>query len=108
MLHALSELACGAPEGAGKALAAASYLLSYIACNPRPRIRLHASGMILQVDSDAAFNARPKARSRAGGFHYLGSKSNDLLNAPILVVSKVIKGVMDSAAEAEEIGRAHV
>jgi len=57
--------------------------------------------MILQVDSDAAFNVRPKGRSRAGGYHYLGSKNNDMFNAPILVLSKVIKGVMDSAAEAE-------
>ena len=37
---------------------------------------------------------------RAGGYHYLGSKNNDMFNAPILVVSKVIKDVMDSAAEA--------
>ena len=41
------------------------------------------------------------ARSRAGGYHHLGSKNNDLFNSPILVLSKVIKGVMDSAAEAE-------
>ena len=69
MLHALSEIACDALDGAEKALEAATYLLSYIACSPRPKIRFHASGMALQADSDAAFQARPEARSRAGGCH---------------------------------------
>ena len=101
MLHALSELARDATDGTEKTLEAATYLLNYIACNPKPRIRFRASDMILQVDSDAAFHARPKARSRAGGYQYLGSENYDLFNAPILVISKVIKGVMGSAAEAE-------
>lgn len=43
----------------------------------------------------------PKGRSRAGGYRYLGSKSNDMLNAPILALPKVAKGAMGSAAEAE-------
>ena len=69
--------------------------------NHQARIRFRASDMILQVGSDAAFQVRPMARSRAGGHHHLGSKNNDLFNAPILALSKVIKGAMDSAAEAE-------
>ena len=97
----MNEIACDASDGTEKALEAAQYLLSYIASNPRPKTRLHASDMALQVGSDAAFNVRPKGRSRAGGYHYLGSKNNDMLNAPILALPKVIKGVMDSAAEAE-------
>ena len=87
MLHALNELACDVAEGTEKALQAANHLLSYIACSPKPRIRLQASGMKLQADSDAAFHARPKARSRAGGYFYLGSSSSGLLNAPILASS---------------------
>ena len=100
MLHALSEIACDVAAGTEKILEAAMHLLNHIACNPKPRIRFRASDMILQTDSDAAFQARPQAGSRAGGCHHLGSKDNDMLNAPILV-AKVIKGVMDSAAEAE-------
>ena len=58
--------------------------------------------MILEIDSDAAFHVRPKARSRAGGYYYLGSSDNkNLFNAPILVLRKVIKNVMGSAAKAE-------
>ena len=55
----------------------------------------------MQVDSDAAFHVRPEARSRAGGFHHLGSRDNNLFDAPTLALAKVIKNVMGSAAEAE-------
>ena len=44
---------------------------------------------------------RPKARSRAGGYFYLGPRSNEQFNAPIFALAKVAKGVMGSAAEAE-------
>ena len=57
--------------------------------------------MILQIDSDAAFQVNPQARSRAGGYLFLGSRDYTLFNAPILVIAKVIKNVMGSAAEAE-------
>ena len=56
---------------------------------------------MLQIDSDAAFQVRPEARSRAGGYLCLGSRDNNLFNAPILVMAKVIKPVMGGAAEAE-------
>ena len=55
--------------------------------NPKPRIQFQASDMTLQIDSDAAFHVCPQARSRAGGYIYLGSMDNDLFNAPILVIS---------------------
>ena len=60
--------------------------------------------MILRIDSDAAYLVRPEARSRAGGYHYLGSKDGTLFNGPILVLAKIIKNVMASAAEAEVAG----
>ena len=101
MLHALNEIACNVPAGTEKTLEAAMYLLNYIACNPKPRIQYQASDMTLQIDSDAAFHVCPQAQSRAGGYLYLGSRDNNLFNAPILVTSKVIKHVMGSAAEAE-------
>ena len=99
--HSLNEIACSAATGTEATLAAATYLLNYIASNPKPRIRFTASDMVLQVDSDAAFQVCPKARSRAGGYHYLGSKDNEQFNAPVLSLAKVIKNVMGSAAEAE-------
>ena len=62
--------------------------------------------MVLQVDSDAAYLVRLEARSWAGGYHYLGNKTQTQFNGPILVLAKTIKNVMASAAEAEEQGQA--
>ena len=57
--------------------------------------------MILQSDSDAAYLVMPMARSRAGGYHFLGSKDHTLFNGAIYVLARVIKNVMTSAMEAE-------
>ena len=57
--------------------------------------------MILQGDSDAAYLVCPEARSRLGGYLFLGNKSRTQFNGPLLVLAKVIKNVMASAAEAE-------
>ena len=57
--------------------------------------------MILNVDSDAAYLVHPKARSRAGGYLFLGNADRTQFNGFILVLAKIIKNVMASAAEAE-------
>ena len=59
--------------------------------------------MILHNHSDAAYLVASRARSRAGGYTYFGNKSGEeeMFNAPITVLAKVIKSVMSSAAEAE-------
>jgi hypothetical protein len=101
MLHALNDIACAVTKGTEATLAATTYFLNYIASNPSPRIRYRASDMILYVESDAAYLVCPEARSRAGGYHYLGSKDGRQFNAPVFVQAKVIKNVMGSAAEAE-------
>ena len=101
LLHALNELARKAANATEKVLAATKYLLNYIASNSTPRIQFRAGDMILHIDSDAAFQVCDKARSRAGGYHYLGSKDGTQFYAPIEIIAKVIKPVMGSAAEAE-------
>jgi hypothetical protein len=60
--------------------------------------------MILHIHSDAYYLSENEAKSRAGGFFYMGNNNkNDkkLTNGAILTVSKVLKHVMSSAAEAE-------
>jgi hypothetical protein len=79
-------------------------LLNY--CNPHQetKIRYHASYMILHIDSDTSYLSENEAKSRVGGFFYMGSNNkNDkkLTNGAILIVSKVLKHLMSSAAEAE-------
>ena len=100
-LHALNELARTVSKGTSDTMEAAIHLLNYIATHNRPRICYKASDMILQIDSDASFQVCEQARSRAGGYHFLGSHDNTTFNAPIEVLAKVIKPVMGSAAEAE-------
>ena len=54
--------------------------------------------MQLKIDVDAAFLVAKRARSRAGGYHYLGNFDETLFNGPIYVLAKIIKAVMGSAA----------
>ena len=60
--------------------------------------------MILFIDSDAAYLVERGAKSRAEGFFYLGNKDGTIINGSILVLAKIIKFVMSSAAEAEIAG----
>jgi hypothetical protein len=57
--------------------------------------------MILTIDSDAAYQVAAKSRSCASGYHYLGNADGKLFNGVIFILAKMIKSVMQSAAEAE-------
>jgi hypothetical protein len=79
-------------------------LLNYCNTHPETKIRYHASGMILHIHSDASYLSEKEAKSRSGGFFYMGSSTNTdkkLTNGEILIISKVLKHAMSSAAEAE-------
>jgi hypothetical protein len=55
--------------------------------------------MQLQVQSDASYLCRPKARSVLGGFHYLGFP--DRVNGTFFCTSKIISCVVALFVEAE-------
>jgi hypothetical protein len=79
-------------------------LLNYCNTHPETKIRYHASDMILHIHSDASYLSENEAKSRSGGFFYMGNTNKHdkkLTNGAILIVSKVLKHVMSSAAEAE-------
>jgi hypothetical protein len=79
-------------------------LLNYCNTHPETKIRYHASDMILHIHSDSCYLSENEAKSRAGGFFYMGNNNkNDknLTNGAILIISKVLKHVMSTAAEAE-------
>jgi hypothetical protein len=79
-------------------------LLNYCNTHPETKIRHHASDMILHIHSDVSHLSEKEAKSRAGGFFYMGSSTNTdkkLTNGIILIISKVLKHVMSSAAQAE-------
>ena len=62
--------------------------------------------MILHNHSDTAHLVATGARSRAAGYTYLGNDTNNkqIINGPISIMAKIIKGVVSSAAEEAEIG----
>ena len=101
IMHTLNEINIEANKATEKTKAAVKHFLDYIATNPEAKIIYRASDMQLQVDSDAAYLVEPKARSRAGGYHFLGNLDGKLFNGPIFILAKVIKAVMSSAAESE-------
>jgi hypothetical protein len=79
-------------------------LLNYCNTHPETKIRYHSSDMILHIHSDASYLSEDEAKSRAGGFFYMGNATKHdkkLTNGAILIISKVLKHVMSSAAEAE-------
>ena len=51
--------------------------------------------MLYKIDSDAAYLVCPEAKNRAGGYHYLGNKDDNLFNGPIYLLAKIIKNVME-------------
>jgi hypothetical protein len=60
--------------------------------------------MILYIHSDASYLSEREAKSRAGGFFYMGSSAdtaNKITNGAIMIISTVLKHVMSSAAEVE-------
>jgi hypothetical protein len=61
--------------------------------------------MQLKIHSDASYLSDPKAKSRIGGYFYLGNKTSSpkkpLSNGPLLCDTTVLKHVISSVAEAE-------
>lgn len=75
-------------KGAQKALQAMLRFLSCAAAHPGAEKGRKASGMALPIGIDAACLAAPQARSRAGGFHCLGSKGGALAGGPGAAAAK--------------------
>jgi hypothetical protein len=60
--------------------------------------------MILNIHSDALYLSEREAKSREGGFFYMGSNidsHNKFTNGAILIISTILKHVMSSAAESK-------
>jgi hypothetical protein len=102
MLHSLNDIASA--KNTKECADAVRYLFNYAASNPDAEIIYRASDMILELDSDAAYLVCPEAQSRAGGYFFLGNKDRKLFNGALMVLAKIIKNVMASAAESEVAG----
>jgi hypothetical protein len=86
----------------------AQQLMDYMHTHPNAYIRYYASGMILLIDSNAAYLVAQKSRSRVAGYFYLADypdvSKHPTLNGAILVECKTLRHVVSSAAEAETGG----
>ena len=102
MLVALGELSSAQSKATEQTKKDLDWLLNYAATHPDAGITYTASNMILRIHSDASYLSVPQARSRVGGHFYLslGVTIQDT-NGPIHCVSKILKNVVSSAAEAE-------
>jgi hypothetical protein len=77
-------------------------LLDYVWTHPDAILTYKKSDMVLAVHSDASYLSESLARSRAGGHFFMTSDTDEQPNnGAVLNVSKIIKSVMSSAAEAE-------
>ena len=79
--------------------------LDYMATHPDAKICYRASDMVLNIHLDASYLSTPNARSRAGGYFFLGSIPCDdlpiIINGAIHITCTILKLVAASAAEAE-------
>jgi hypothetical protein len=57
-------------------------LLNYCNTHPETKIRYHASDMILHIHSDVSYLSENEAKSRAGGFFYMGDTTKNDKNSP--------------------------
>ena len=101
MQHPLNDIAIATTNSTEETKKAIEHFLKYRATHPDAEILFRASDMILIGDSDGAYLVAAQAQSRAGGYHYCGSKDGNLWNGPVLIIANVLRNVMSSAVECE-------
>ena len=105
MLVALGTLAAAQTKGTEQTMEATVQLLNYAATNQHATIRYYKSDMTLYAHSDASYLSEPQARSRVGGYFYLGQRNepadNPKPNGPVHVESRIMKNIMAAASEAK-------
>mgnify|MGYP006206904129 CR=1 FL=1 len=105
MLAALGSLATQQANPTTNTMSKVKQFLDYAATHPDAIVTYQASNMVLAAHSDASYLSEPKARSRVGGYFYLGKHKEPLdnpkPNGPIHVESRILRNIMAAASEAE-------
>ena len=102
LLVALSTLASAQAAPTAHTMSLVKWLLDYVATQPDAIITYKKSNMILAVHSDASYLSEANARSRVGGHFFCSENTDDPSdNGAVHTISKILKAVMSSAAEAE-------
>ena len=101
IITGLSSLTAAQAKPTAQTLSLINWLLDYVATNPDAILTYKKSDMVLAVHSDASYLSEPAARSQAGGHFFCSANVDDPLNnGAMLNISKILKAVMSSAAEA--------
>jgi hypothetical protein len=102
ILVGLSSLAAAQAKPTQQTLSLVKWLLDYAATNPDAILTYIKSNMLLAVHSNASYLSKPSACSRVGGHFFCSADVDDPPNnRAVLNISKILKAVMCSAAEAE-------
>ena len=102
-MHAPNDLASQVTTGTMKTEEAQACFLNYCSKNPDALMVYYASDMIIQEDTDAAYLIASKARSKNAAYIFMGNKNRNyqIINGLIMVIAKILKMIVPSAAEAE-------
>ena len=105
MLVPLGTLAASQTKGTEKTMEATIQLLRHAATNPDAAIRFYKSDTTLYAHSNTSYLSEPQARSRVGGFFYLGNSNEPAdkptPNGPVHVESRIMKQIMATTSKAE-------
>ena len=110
ILPALSEISSDQSKATKNTAKQVAKLLNYLTPNLNTEIEYRASGMQLAIHSDASYLSVSRCRSWASGVHFLSKGPPNPKNPEyfvptfssiILVVCKIMRNIMVSAAEAE-------
>ena len=100
---ALSTIASEQAKATERTKQRAYLLLDYLCKHPDAKIKFYASDMILNIHSDASYLSETRARSRVGGYYFLGSEPKEnkpiKLNGNVYTLSTILKFVVALAAE---------
>jgi hypothetical protein len=102
IITGLSSLAAAQAKPTAQTLFLINWLLDYVTTSQDAILTYIKSDMVLAVHSDALYLSEPAARSQAGGDFFCSAKVDDPPNNwAVLNISKILKAVMSSAAEAK-------
>ena len=105
ILLALNDIATQQANPTKSTIKRVHQLIDYMATDLKAIIRFRASGMILNIHSDASYCSEGRGRSRAGRYFFLGSIPVNgqpiKPNRNIHITCAILKLVAASAADAE-------
>ena len=112
ILPALSEISLDQSKATKNTEKQVANILNYLASNPNAEIQYRDSGMQLAIRYDASQLSVSQDRSRASGVHFFSEGPPNpknieyfvpTVNGIILVVWKIMRNIMSSAAETEYV-----